>query len=61
MVCNVGAGVHVRMTPENTRNHPIGGDDLNDAAQLRLTPELCRRRRRRLSEAKTRISSGSLR
>jgi len=48
MVCNVGAGVHVRMTPENTRNHPIGGDDLNDAAQLRLTPELCRRRRRRL-------------
>jgi hypothetical protein len=25
-----------KLTPENTRNHPIGGDDLNQAAQLRL-------------------------
>jgi hypothetical protein len=28
-----------KLTPENTRNHPIGGKDLNKAAQLRLKPD----------------------
>jgi hypothetical protein len=26
-----------KVTPQNTPKHPIGGDDLNHAGQLRLT------------------------